>query len=323
MPILARTATLIALLLLLLTPTGAQNWPARPIKMVVSMAAGSGPDIICRLISDKLATALGQQLVVENRPGGTNMIGAVTAARATADGYTLYFATAAALASNPHTIKALPYNPIKDFVMVSIVAKGPFLILANPSMPANTLPELIAYDKTNPAKLAFATDGPKNFSGLLATWLNKLSGANILQVPYATMPQGVQDTIAGRTQLTIVSIPVAAPHIASGTLKPIAVSWSKRLPRYPTVPTISETYPGVEVTGWFAIVAPTGTPADIVMRLNRELSKILKDPEVVKRLDTLGFFTEDVNTPEAAELFEKTQYELWGKVIREIGLQPE
>jgi tripartite-type tricarboxylate transporter receptor subunit TctC len=291
--------------------------------MIVSMAAGSGPDIICRLISNKLAEALGQQLVVENRPGGTNMIGAVTAARAAADGYTLYFATAAALASNPHTFKALPYDPIKDFVMVSIVAKGPFLILANPSVPADTLPELIAYNKTNPAKLAFATDGPRNFSGMLATWLNKITGANILQVPYATMPRGVQDTIAGRTQLTIVSIPVAAPHIASGTLKPIAVSWSKRLPQYPKVPTISETYPGVEVTGWFAIVAPKGTPADVVKQLNQKLGTILKDPDVVKRLDALGFFTEDVNTPEAAELFEKNQYELWGKVIREIGLSPE
>ncbi len=121
----------------------------------------------------------------------------------------------------------------------------------------------------------------------------------------------------------IVSIPVAAPHIASGTLKPIAVSWSKRLPQDPKVPTISETYPGVEVTGWFAIVAPKGTPADVVKQLNQKLGTILKDPDVVKRLDALGFFTEDVNTPEAAELFEKNQYELWGKVIREIGLSPE
>jgi tripartite-type tricarboxylate transporter receptor subunit TctC len=318
-----RTVTLLSLLPSFLAPASAQNWPSRPIKMVVSMAAGSGPDIICRLISSKLGTALGQQLAVENRPGGTNMIGAVSAARAAPDGYTLYFATAAALASNPHTIKALPYDPIKDLVMVSIVAKGPFLILANPGVPANTLPELIAYNKTSPKKLAVATDGPKNFSGMLATWLNKLSGVDILQVPYATMPQGVQDTIAGRTQLTIVSIPVAAPHIVSGTLKPIAVSWAKRLPQYPNVPTISETFPGVEVTGWFAIVAPAGTPANVVSRLNRELDKILKEPDVEKRLNTLGFFTEGANTPEAAKLFEEKQYELWGKVVREIGLKPE
>jgi tripartite-type tricarboxylate transporter receptor subunit TctC len=321
--VLVRTVALIALMALSLAPARAQDWPTRPIKVIVSMAAGSGPDIICRLISDKLTTALGQRFVVENRPGGMNMIGAVTAARAPNDGYTLFFATAAALASNPHTVKALPYDPIEDFAMVSIVAKGPFLILVNPSVPAYTLPELIAYSKANTAKLAVATDGPKNFSGLLATWLSKISGADMLQVPYATMPRGVLDTIAGSTQLTIVSIPVAAPHIASGALRPIAISWSKRLPQYSQVPTISETYPGVEITGWFAIVAPARTPADIVAHLNREMNSILKDPEVLNRLDALGFFPEEDNTPDTAKLFARTQYELWGRVIREIGLQPE
>ena len=286
------------------------------------MAAGSGPDIICRLISAKLTAALGQQFVVENRPGGANMVGAVTEAHAANDGYTLFFATAATLASNPHTFKDLPYDPIKDFVTVSIVAKGPFLILANPSVSANTLPELVAYSKSNPGKLAYATDGPKNFSGLLATWLNKISGANILQVPYATMPRGVEDTIAGNTQLVIVSIPPAAAHVASGELKPIAVSWPKRLPQYPQVPTISETFAGVEITGWFAIVAPVATPADIVARLNRELNQVLKDPAVVSQLGTLGFFTEE-NTPEAANLFERSQYDLWGRIVHDIGFQPE
>ena len=133
--------------------------------------------------------------------------------------------------SNPHTFKTLPYDPVKDFVAVSMVAKNPFLILATANAPANNLSELIAYDKANPGKLAFATDGRRNFSGILATWLNKVSGADILQVPYATMPQGVQDTLAGRTQLTILAIPSAAPHIASGALKPIAISWTKRLPQ--------------------------------------------------------------------------------------------
>jgi len=323
MRILIRATTLISGLLFLLGPAVSEEWPNRPIKMIVSMAAGSGPDIICRLISNKLTAALGQQFVVENKPGGTNMIGAVTAARAAPDGYTLFFATAAALASNPHTFKALPYDPLKDFVSVAIVAKGPFLILANPGVPGSTLQDVIAYDKANPGKLSLATDGPKNFSGMLATWLNKLSGANIIQIPYATMPRGVQDTIAGHTQLTIVSIPVAAPLIANGSLKAIATTWSQRLPQFPQVPTIAETFPGVEVTGWFAVVAPSGTPTDIVGRLNREMNEILKDPVIVDRLATLGFFTEENNTPEAASQFEKKQYELWGRVTREIGLEPE
>jgi len=235
----------------------------------------------------------------------------------------LFFATAAALVSNPHTFKTLPYDPVKDFTAVSMVAKNPFLILANPSLPANNLPELIAYDKANPGKLTFATDGPRNFSGILATWLNKVTGANILQVPYATMPQGVQDTLAGRTQLTILSPPSAAPHIASGALKPLAISWTKRLPQYAQVPSISEAYPGVELTGWFVIAAPAGTPADVITRLNQEMDKVLKTPDMVKRLADVGFFTEGAETPEAARAFVKAQYDLWSKVVRDIGLQPE
>lgn len=323
MHLLTRILTLFALTLSAVAPADAQSWPTRPIKIIVSLAAGGTPDIICRIISSQLSISLGQQVVVENRPGGANVVGAVAAARAPADGYTLFFATAAALVSNPHTFKSLPYDPLKDFIAVSMVAKNPFLILAHPSVPATTLPELIAYDKANPAKLAFATDGPRNFSGILATWLNKVGGANLLQVPYATMPQGIQDTLAGRTQLTILAIPSAAPYIASGALKPLAISWAKRLPQYAQVPSISESYPGVELTGWFVIAAPASTPADIITRLNREMDKILKTPEMVNRLAKLGFFTDGAETPEATQAFVRAQYELWGKVISEIGLKPE
>jgi len=323
MSICARALTLFVLLLASFAPASAQSWPTRPIKIIVSQGAGGTPDIICRLISGQLSTLLGQQVVVENRPGGANIVGTVAAAHAPADGYTLFFATAAALVSNPHTFKSLPYDPVKDFVVVSMVAKNPFFILAHPSVPANTLSHLVAYDKANPGKLAFATDGKRNFSGILATWLNKVSGADILQVPYQTMPQGVQDTLAGRTQLTILSPPSAAPHIASGALKPLAISWAKRLPQFAQVPAISETYPGVELTGWFVIAAPAGTPADIVTRLNREMDKILKNPEMVSRLAELGFFTDGADTPEATRIFVQAQYELWAKVVHEIGLQPE
>ena len=320
---LVRATTLFALVLPSLAPAAADTWPDRPIKIIVSQAAGGTPDIICRIISDKLSDLLGQRVVVENRPGGANVVGAQAAAHAAPDGYTLFFATAAALVSNPHTYKTLPYDPVKDFVAVSMVAKNPFLILANPSVPANNLSELVAYDKANPGKLTFATDGQRNFSGILATWLNKVSGANILQVPYATMPQGVQDTLAGRTQLTILAIPSAAPHVSRGALKPLAISWTKRLPLYPQVQSISETFPGVELTGWFVIVAPADTPADIVTRLNQEMDKVLKTPEMVQKLADLGFYTEGAETPQATSAFVKAQYELWAKIVRDIGLQPE
>jgi tripartite-type tricarboxylate transporter receptor subunit TctC len=323
MSILGRAVALLALILMSFVPAKAESWPNRPIKIIVSQAAGGTPDLICRLISEKLSDLLGQRVVVENRPGGGNVVGASAAAHAAPDGYTLFFATAAALVSNPHTFKKLPYDPVKDFVAVSMVAKNPFLILANAKVAPNNLPELIAYDKANPGKLTFATDGPRNFSGILATWLNKVSGADILQVPYATMPQGVQDTLAGRTQLTILSPPSAAPHIASGALKPLAISWSKRLPQYTQVPSISETYPGVELTGWFVIAAPAGTPAEVITRLNREMDKVLKTPEMVKRLAEVGFFTDGAETPEAARAYVQAQYELWKKVVYDIGLQPE
>ena len=320
---LVRATTLFALILASLAPAAADTWPDRPTKIIVSQAAGGTPDIICRIISDKLSDLLGQRVVVENRPGGANVVGAQAAAHAAPDGYTLFFATAAALVSNPHTYKTLPYDPVKDFVAVSMVAKNPFLILANPSVPANNLSELVAYDKANPGKLTFATDGQRNFSGILATWLNKVSGANILQVPYATMPQGVQDTLAGRTQLTILAIPSAAPHVSRGALKPLAISWTKRLPLYPQVQSISETFPGVELTGWFVIAAPADTPADIVTRLNQEMDKVLKTPEMVQKLADLGFYTEGAETPQATSAFVKAQYELWAKIVRDIGLQPE
>jgi len=301
----------------------AETWPTRPVRMIVTQAAGGTPDIICRSIGVRLTRALGQQIVVENRPGAGNTIGAQAAARAAPDGYTFLFATAAVLVTNPYTFKSLPYDPIADFAQVGLVAKGPFIVLAHPSVPAKTLSELFAYDKANPGKLTFATDGPRNFSGILAAWLGKLGGSDIVQVPYATMPQGVQDTLAGRTQLTILAVPSAAPHIASGALRPLAVSSLQRLPNYPDIPPISDTFPGVEVIGWFTIAAPANTPPDIVARMNQELDKILKDPEVANQLAVVGFFTEGAGTPDQTRAFIKTQYDLWGKITREIGLKPE
>jgi tripartite-type tricarboxylate transporter receptor subunit TctC len=303
--------------------TRAQTWPARPVRMIVTQAAGGTPDIICRSIGVRLSRVLGQQIVVENRPGAGNTIGAQAAARSAPDGYTFLFATAAALVTNPYTFKSLPYDPIADFAQVGMVAKGPFVVLAHPSVPVKTLSELFAYDKGNPGRLTFATDGPRNFSGILAAWLGKLGGASIVQVPYATMPQGVQDTLAGRLQLTILAVPSAAPHIASGALRPLAVTSLKRLSNYPDVPAIGETFAGVEVIGWFIIAAPAGTPAEIVARMNRELDQILKDPEIAGKLATVGFFTEGADTPEGTRTFVKAQYDLWGKVARDIGLQPE
>jgi tripartite-type tricarboxylate transporter receptor subunit TctC len=304
-------------------PAHAQSWPTKPVRIIVSLAAGGTPDIICRLVADRLSVALGQQVVIENRPGGGNIVGAQVAAHAAPDGYTLFFATAAALVTNPFTYKTLPYDPLKDFVPVSMIAKGPFFVLANPSVPVKDLAELIAFDKANPGKLAFATDGPRNLSGILAAWLNKLGGSSILQVPYAAMPQGVQDALAGRVQLIVLAVPSAAQHIASGALRPLATSSAERLSNYPQVPAIAETFAGVEFIGWFVLAAPAGTPDEIVMRVNREMDAILKNPQISGKLADLGFFTTGADTPEAVRAYVRTQHDLWGRLTRDIGLQPE
>ncbi len=300
-----------------------QTWPSKPIKVIVSFPAGSAPDIVCRFVTDRLSRAVGQQIVVDNRPGSGNIIAAQAAARSAPDGYNFFCATAATLVSNPHTFKSLPYDPVNDFVPVAMIAKGPFFVLVHPSVPVNTLAELVAYDKANPGKLAWATDGLRNFTGMMAAWLNKIAGTSILTVPYATMPLGIQDTIAGRTQLVILAVPAAAPRIRSVELRPLAASFAKRVPGYENVPAISETFPGFELVGWFLVVAPAGTPQDIVLRVNHEMDKILKDPETAQRLRALGFFTEGAETPEAVAEAIRADTAKWGRIVKEIGIEPE
>jgi tripartite-type tricarboxylate transporter receptor subunit TctC len=293
------------------------------VRVVVSQAAGGTPDIICRLLMDRLSHAIGQQVVVENRPGAGNVIGAQAAAKAARDGYSFFFATAAALVTNPYTFKALPYDPLRDFVPVSMVGKAPFFVLVHPGVPAKNLSELVALEKAQPGKLTFATDGPRNFSGLVAAWLNKLAGTSILQAPYAVMPQGIQDTVAGRTQLVIIAIPSASPLLKRGELRPLALTATRRAPGYEDIPTVAETFPEFDLVGWFAFVAPAGTPPEAVRRFNQEMDGILGDAAVVARLRDVGIYTDGALTPEATGEFIRAEHVRWGRIVREIGLQPE
>jgi len=318
---MSRTAFL--LLALAASHAQAQGWPNRPIKAIVSFAAGSAPDILCRFVTDRLTKSLGQQVLVDNRPGSGNIIAAQAAARSAPDGYNFFCARGATLVSNPHTFKSLPYDPSRDFVPVGFIAKNPFFVLVNPQVPAKTVAELAAYDKAHPGKLSFATDGLRNFTGMMAAWLNKVAGMNILLVPYAGMPLGVQDTIAGRTQVTILAIPLAAPRIKAGELRPLGGSWAKRIPGFEDVPAIAETYPGFELVGWFLMLAPAGTPRDIIVRMNREMDKVLKDPDTVHKMNAMGFFTDGAETPEAVAEAIRAETAKWGRLVKEIGIQPE
>ena len=314
---------LLLILLLFTAHAFAQEWPTRPVRFIVSQAPGTSPDITARFLADRLSRLWNQQVVVENRPGGQNVPGAQAAARSAPDGYTFFYATTAAIVSNPYTFKALPYDPAKDFVAVAMIAKSPMVIAVNPAVPARSLAELVALDKAQPGKLAAANEGPKTFSGMISLLLNKSAGMQLLQVPYNGVSPAIQDTIAGRTQVVLVSSAAMLPFLKRGDLRALAVSAGKRVRGLEEVPTLAESYPGLEYVGWFALLAPAGTPAGVIQRANRDMDRVLTDPEVAQRLYDLGLVNEGAGTPESLNEFLRAERERWGRLVKEIGLQPE
>ncbi|MDB5687839.1 MAG: hypothetical protein JWR77_2428 [Rhizorhabdus sp.] len=311
--------------LLLSLPAQAQTWPQRPVTVVVSQAAGNSPDVLCRIIADKLSKAFGQQFVIENRVGAANLVGTQTVARAAPDGYTFLFATSAALVTNPYTFKKLPYDPIKDFVPVAMVARSNHVLLVNPDVKATTLPELIALEKSAPGSMSLAVDGARNISGLIAQSINKQAGTGFVLVPYNTTTNAVQDAITGRIQVTIQSASVAESFIAAKSLRPIAVAGTTRIPSLPDVPPIADTLKSADLQGWFMFMAPIGTPPDIVAKLSAEVERAITSPEVQERAPTLGFDVRvgDAVTPAGAKKFLDTEFTNTGKILQEIGIQPE
>ncbi|HYA46678.1 MAG TPA: tripartite tricarboxylate transporter substrate-binding protein [Burkholderiales bacterium] len=301
----------------------AQEFPNRPVHWILSQPAGSSPDISARLVADQLSKTWHQQVVVDNRPGGQNVIGAQAAAKAPADGYSYYFATTAALVSNPLTFKSLPYNPERDFVPVAMIGKSPMVIAVNNSVPAKTIAELIALDKKDPGKLAAANEGTKTFGGMMSQLLNVATGMHLLQVPYNGVAPALQDTVAGRTQVVLVSSAAMSPFIKRGDLRPIAVTAGKRVSGLENVPTMAESYPGFEYVGWFALVAPTGTPGAVVRKVNADVNAVLARPDILKRLLELGAINEGPGTPEQLAQFLKDERVRWAKLVKDIKLQPE
>lgn len=304
-------------------PGLAQDWPARPVKFIISQPPGTSPDIVARFLAERLGRLVGQQVVVENRPGGQNVIGAQAVAKAPADGYTYFFATTAAIVTNPLTFKALPYDPEKDFVPVAMIAKSPMVIAVNASLPARTIADLVALDKKQPGKLAAANEGAKTFSGMMSQMLNKTAGIGLLQVPYTGVAPAIQDTIAGRTQVVLVSSAALLPFLKRGDLRALAVSAGKRVRGLEDVPTLAESYPGFEYVGWFALLAPTGTPPGIVQRVNREMDKVLTEPDMAQKLFDFGLVNEGAGTPESMNEFLRAERERWAKLVHEIGMKPE
>jgi tripartite-type tricarboxylate transporter receptor subunit TctC len=301
----------------------AQSWPDKPVKLLLSQPPGSGPDTMARLITEQLARKWGQPIVVENRPGGQNVIGAQAAAKSAPDGYTFYFATAAALVTNPFLIKNLPYDPQKDFVPVGMIGKVPFIVSVNANSQLRSLADLTAYARANPGKLAIANEGPKTFSGMVTRLLASQLGIQVNAVPYVSVGAAVTDTVGGQTEVILSDVPAAIQMIRAGRLRPLAVTTAKRVAGLEAVPSIADTLPGFDFAGWLVIVAPAGTPAAVVQRANRDLDSILTDKDIAARLLAIGPITEGAGTVEQTAAFLRQEHERWGNVTKVVGILPE
>ena len=306
-------------------PASAQSWPQRPITLIVSQPAGASPDVMARMIAERMSKSLGQTVVIENKPGAGNVVGASAAARSAPDGYTLFFATSAALVTNPYMMKNLPYNPEKDFAPIAFVTRSNQLIVVNPSVDAKTLPDLIALEKKSPGTLSLSVDGPRNLAGVTGQALNKFAGTKFVLIPSTNPNAGVQDVMTGRTQVGVFSVSIVEALVQAGSLRAIAVASRERSASMPNVPAAAETLPGFDFNGWFMLMAPAGTPADIVTKINAAADAATKDPQVKELSAKLGFDLPKggVGTPQAAAAFLKEQLALWGQTTKDLGIEPQ
>lgn len=298
-------------------------WPDKPIKLVLSQPAGSGPDNVARLLGDRIARALGQPIVIDNRPGGQNVIGAQVAARAPADGYTFYFATTAALVTNSYLFKTMSYNPQKDFTPVAFIAKSPFAVFVKAESPIMSIQELIAKSQATPGTLSLANEGPRTFGGIIARLINARAKMEANLVSYASVGVSVQDVIGGHVDAVVADVASTAQLARQGRLRMLAVTAGKRITGWETVPALSELLPGFDMVGWFAVVAPTGTPAAVVARVNQELNTLLAEKDMRERILTAGPIAEGGGSPEQLGAFLQEEHQRWAQATKEIGLLPE
>ncbi len=320
-----RSATLIAFgaaaAAVVLTPiAAAQTWPAKPVRMIIPFAPGGGSDFIGRIAAQQLTESLGQAVVVENRAGAGGSLGVELGMKAPADGYTITL-IAASYPVNPSLYK-LNFDPVKDIQPVIQLSQGPFLVAVHPSLPVKSIKDLIALAKKSPGGLNFATSGQGSIVHLATEHFSSMAGIKMTHIPYKGTGPALTDTIAGHTTVIFGSIASTLPFVRGGKLRGIAVTSAKRIPAEPNIPAIGETVPGYDVLNWHGIIAPRGTPRPVVERVNADLSKALKNKEMVDRLQADGVAPAG-GTPEEFGVRIAREIELWRKIVAQAGVKAE
>jgi tripartite-type tricarboxylate transporter receptor subunit TctC len=315
--------TLLAAIAVFSASAFAQDYPSKPIRLIVPFAAGGGNDNIARLVGKPLTDSVGQPLVIDNRPGAGGVLGAELAAKAPPDGYTLFLGGVGSHALNPNLIEKLPYDPIRDFAPVILLAQAPLILVVHPSVPARTFSEFVAYARSNPGKLNFASNGNGSSAQLAAVMFDSMAGVEMVHVPYKGLAPALTDLLSGQVQLMFSSVVAILPHIKAGKLRALAVTGAKRMPSLPEVPTVAESgFPGYEASSWYGILAPAGTPRQIVAKLNAEFSKALGQPEV--RSSLLADGAEPVGgSSESFAAYIRSEKERMGKLIRDTHIRLE
>ena len=317
----AATLALGASLALAAPIAGAQAWPSKPVKIVVTFPTGGAPDILARLFSEK--AQLGQPVIVDNKPGAGGNIGADIVAKSAPDGYTIVMGTVGTHSINGSVFAKMPYDMVKDFAPVSLIASTPNLLVVNNDLPVKTVQDLIAHAKANPDKLSFGSPGIGTSVHVSVELFKSMAGVKITHIPYKGRQFAIPDLIGGQIQLMFDNMPSALPMAREGKIRAVAQTGAKRSPAAPDVPTVAESgLPGFEATSWFALFAPAGTPKEIVDRIAAEAQRIYKLPEVAERLAKLGL-DPILSTPEDLAKYQAAEIAKWAKVVQESGARVE
>ena len=301
----------------------AQNFPSKPIRLISPYPPAGANDLLARIIAPKLGESLGQNVVVENRAGATGNIGAELVARAPADVHTLLMGQAGNLTINISLMAKMPFDPVRDFSPITLVASTPNVLVVHPSLPVRTVKDLIALAKAKPGQINYATSGIGSPGHLAAELLNKSAGINLVHIPYKGAAPALMDVVAGNAHLYFTSAMSAQPFIPSGRLRMVAVASAKRSPSLPNVPTVAESgYPDFDVSSWWGVVAPAGTPREVITRLQAEIQRVIGLPDIRAKIAEQGA---DIvtNTPEQFAAYIKSETAKWAKLIREVGVKPE